>query len=877
MARLATYRLQLNSDFGFDDAAALAPYLAALGVSHVYCSPYLQANRGSSHGYDVVDPTRLSQDLGGEAAHRRMCDAFAAAGLGQVLDIVPNHMAIAGRRNHWWWDVLENGPASVYASYFDVDWDPPEHKLHNRVLMPILDDHYGRVLEAGRLRLEREGGSFTVRFEDHALPVAPDTLDLVLAGAAEACGSDELAFLSSAAARLPRVHVTDRKGLLQRHREKEVLRRRLDDLLGREPAVAVAVDGVVAAINAVPDRLDSVLERQNYRVARWRTAGWELSYRRFFDINNLAALRVEEDHVFEDTHALVLRWVREGVLDGLRVDHPDGLRDPEAYFRRLRREAGEAWLVAEKVLLPGERLPMDWPIDGTTGYDFLNRAGGLFVDPRGAAPLERTWAEFTGAGEDFEQLAYRKKHQAMEDLLAADVNRLTELLVRVCERNRRYRDYTRPELNHALREAIACLPVYRTYASTARGRISDTDRQVLAETFERARRGAPEIEPDLFEFLHRVLRLEARGPAEDELVDRFQQTTGPVMAKGVEDTAFYSHLRLVALNEVGANPGRFGVAPEDFQRACEEAASAWPAGMLTSSTHDTKRSEDVRARLYLLSEIPGPWTAAVGRWAEMNRRHRSGRYPDPGAEYLLYQTLVGAHPLGGERAREYLLKALREAKERTSWTAPDEAYEAAAAGFLEDILADDDFTADLERFVEPLVWPGRVNSLAVKLLTLTAPGVPDLYQGSELWDLSLVDPDNRRPVDYERRRTLLGSLNGDLGAATLDQADSGLPKLLVVKRALEVRRRRPEAFAGDYRPLLAAGAKASHLVAFCRGGGAVTVVPRLVLGLGGDWGDTSLALPDGEWRDVLGGRAWRGDVPAGDLLGSFPVALLERV
>ena len=877
MTPRATYRVQLHAGFTLDDAATITDYLAQLGVSHLYCSPYLQAAKGSTHGYDVTDPTRVNEEVGGAEAHRRLADALSAAGLGQVLDIVPNHMAIAGRQNAWWWDVLENGPSSPYAAFFDVDWDAPEHKLHNTVLLPILGDHYGRVLEAGELQLVRDGGEFTIRYGEHELPVSPGSLHLVLDPAAKSCGSDELAFLAESYARLPGAPVADRETLRLRHRDKEVLRRRLAELLGAEQYIAACVDRTVAEVNADADRLDELLERQNYRVAFWRTSVWEGSYRRFFDINNLAALRVEDPQVFEETHALPLRWVREGLVDGLRVDHPDGLRDPEAYFRRLRREAGEAWIVAEKILGANERLPLDWPVDGTTGYDFLNTAGGLFVDPAGAARLDAVWAQFTGASESFAEVAYKKKHLVIDELLGSDFNRLTEQFRRVCEGNRRYRDYTRPELYRALREAAACLPVYRTYANPRRGTISDADRDALAQAFAAARDRAPDLDPDLLEFLHRILRLDEGGAAEAELVDRFQQTTGPATAKGVEDTAFYAHLRLVALNEVGGDPGRFGVAPAEFHAASAVAAAEWPTAMLASSTHDTKRSEDVRTRLYLLSEMPGEWSAAVHRWAHLNHGLREDGLPDRSAEYLLYQTLVGAHPLGCDRAQEYMRKAVREAKEHTSWTRPDQHYEAAVDRFVAGALADPEFQADLAAFVDGLVELGRVNSLAVKLLTLTAPGVPDIYQGTELWDLSLVDPDNRRPVDYRLRRRLLGELDGLSAAAAMERSDEGLPKLLVVQRCLRLRRERPDLFTGAYRPLSARGERAEHLVAFVRGGGAIAVVPRLVHGLrqAGGWGGTELELPPGRWLDAFTGRSAEGAVPVRSLLDDFPVALLS--
>ncbi|MDP9387878.1 MAG: malto-oligosyltrehalose synthase [Actinomycetota bacterium] len=888
----STYRVQFSPEFGFERAAGLARYLADLGVSHLYASPLLQAAPGSTHGYDVVDHARVSAELGGEAGHRRMCEALAAAGVGQVLDVVPNHMAI-GLENAWWWDVLENGPSSVYAAYFDVDWDPPETKLRNTVLLPVLGDHYGRVLEAGELRLVRDGGSFVVRYYDHLFPVAPRSLDRLLSAAAERCGSAELESVAAALGRLPPATATDRESVRERHRDKEVLRGRLAALCHEDEQVGAAVDAQVAAVNADWDALDALLDRQNYRLAYWRTAGRELDYRRFFDISTLVGIRVEDPQVFHDTHALVLGWVRDGVVDGLRIDHPDGLRDPEGYVRRLREASGGAWTVLEKILQPGERLPARWPVAGTTGYDFLNRVGGLFVDPDGRRPLLDLYAELTGQPTDFAEVVYDKKHLVLRHILAADLNRLTALFVQVCERNRRYRDYTRHELHEVLREVTACFPVYRTYVGPDGTPAREEDRAYVEAAVDGATARRPDLDAELFAFLRDLLLLRHRAaeapglptpadPVEAELVARFQQMTGPVMAKGVEDTAFYTFLPLVSLNEVGGHPETWGTSVEDFHRSCEEAQQQWPAGMLATSTHDTKRSEDVRARIHLLSEIPERWSQAVRRWVKGNERHRAGEnLPDANAEYLLYQTLVGAWPLSAERAVAYLEKAAKEAKAHTSWIDPNPAYDTALRHFVEATLGDEGFVAELEAFVAPLVEPGRVTSLAQTLVKLTAPGVPDTYQGTEVWDLSLVDPDNRRAVDYELRRRLLAELDGMPADRILAGSDDGLPKLHVVRAALQLRRRRPAAFAagtGTYEPVAARGAAAAHVVAFVRGGEVATVVPRLVLGLDGRWGDTALTLPPGAWRNVLTGE----DVPGGAvalerLLAPFPVALLERV
>jgi (1->4)-alpha-D-glucan 1-alpha-D-glucosylmutase len=889
--------VQLQPAFGFDAAAAIAPYLARLGVSHLYSSPYLQAAPGSTHGYDVIDHSRVNDELGGPDGHERMCAALGEAGLGQVLDIVPNHMAITSG-NNWWWDVLENGPSSQYASYFDVDWDPPEAKLRNTVLMPILGDHYGRVLEAGEIRLQRQEGAFTVHYYEHTLPVAPRSLDDLLLAAAQRCdspgdrgvpGQAELESLATAFGRLPPSWATDRESVRERHRDKEVLRATLARLCEENPAVAEAIDAEVAAVNADVEALDALLERQNYRLAFWRTAGWELDYRRFFDINTLAALRMEDDAVFADTHELVLGWLRQGVIDGLRVDHPDGLRDPEGYLRRLEKEAGPGtFVVVEKILEPGERLRRSWPVAGTTGYDFANRVAGLFVDPAGEESLTGLYAGFTDEPVDWHEIVPEKKQLVMRDVLSSEVNRLVRLTVEVCDRHRRYRDYTRHELDEALREVIAAFPVYRTYVVPGSGP-SEEDLAYVEQAVKAAKERCPDLDVDLLDFFGELLAgrhwSECRTEndvleVEEELVARFQQVTGPVMAKSVEDTAFYTFTRLVALNEVGGDPSRFGITVPDFHRDNQEILADWPQTLLATSTHDTKRSEDVRARIALLSEIPERFGEAVSQWSARNERHRQDPFPDRNAEWLLYQTLVGAWPLPADRALAYMEKASKEAKVHTSWVDPNPAYDEALRAFVAAALADDEFTEALERFAAPLVEPGRVNSLAQALLKFTSPGVPDIYQGCELWDLSLVDPDNRRPVDFELRRRLLEEAEGMTPAeAWSTRADVGLPKLMLTQRALHLRRRRPECFgaAGAYEPLGARGPKAAHTVAFTRGGAVVTVVPRLVLGLAGDWAGTTLDLPAGTWTDTLGPtRTFTGTVALADLLGPFPVALLER-
>ncbi|HKE01015.1 MAG TPA: malto-oligosyltrehalose synthase [Planctomycetota bacterium] len=874
---IATYRLQLRPGFGFDEAARVAEYLAALGASHVYLSPVLEAVAGSEHGYDVVDHRRVREDFGGRAGHERLVEALGENGLGCVLDIVPNHMAISSPANLWWWDVLENGQASRYASYFDVEWDPPEGKLRNRILLPILREPFGAVVERREIRLERSDGAFRFRYREHVLPVAPRSIDGLLRAAS--AGSDELAFQADAHAALPPSTARDAASVARRHRDKEVLRTACRRLFAERPELAAAVDREVAATNADADALEALLDRQNYRVAHWRTAGRELGYRRFFDVNSLAGLRVEDERVFEDTHALVREWVAEGKVDGLRVDHVDGLCDPAEYLGRLRAAAPRARIVVEKILAPDERLPREWPVEGTTGYDFLNVAGGLFVDPAAEAPLTQLYEEITGGPSDFATSALEGKQNVLREVLGSDVNRLTAMLVDIGAAHRRSRDFTRHELHEAVRELIAALPVYRTYVRPAAGTVRDEDAHRLREAAAAARARRADLDGAVFDFLLDLLCLRVRGELESELVLRFQQLTGAAMAKGAEDTALYAFARFLALNEVGSDPTRFGTSVEEFHRRCEEMQRLHPATMLATSTHDTKRSEDVRARLYAISEMPATWGELVRAWrARSEPRRRSGG-PSPAGEYLLYQTLVGAWPIDEERLLPYVRKAAREAKTHTSWTEPNAAFEEALLEFTRGTLADARLREEIERLVAELDPHGKTNSLALTLLKLTCPGVPDLYQGTELWDRSLVDPDNRRPVDYGERMRLLAELPAKGPIPPISRVDRGAPKLALLRRALALRRRHPERFGPEaaYRPIEARGEKAPHVVAFARGDSVVVVVPRLSLRLGPSWGDTSIEIDRGAWHDELSDQDVRGGpVAIAALLARAPVALLSR-
>lgn len=878
-APISTYRLQLQAEFGFDEAARTAEYLKDLGVSHVYCSPYLQAAPGSKHGYDVVDHQAVNAEIGGEEGHRHFCARLQELGLGQVLDIVPNHMA-ATPQNRYWWDVLENGPWSQYASWFDIDWNSAEVKLKNKILIPVLGDHYGRILGAGQIQVENEGNKFRVRYMDNVFPLAPRSVAVLLSRAAQRSHSDMLSFIAESLSRLPTPDGNDSDAIAARERDRAIVYGLLGRLCDQEPEACASIGGVMDELNADNDRLDELLNLQHYRLAFWRTADQELGYRRFFDVNTLIGVRVERPHVFEATHRRVLEWVREGLLDGIRVDHPDGLRDPQQYFESLRNRAQNAWIIAEKILEPGESLPGEWPVDGTSGYDFLGACNSLMVHGDGMREIAQIYRDFTHEPSDFEAVAHDKKLAVLQEALGSDVNRLASLFVDICETNRDRRDYTRAEIRRALREVAACFRVYRTYVVSERDQVTDEDRSQIDQAIGEAKQRRPDLDTGLMEFIGDVLSLRSRGGLQSEFLLRFQQFTSPVMAKGVEDTALYCFNRLLALNEVGGSPADEGMPVAGFHQHCTRIEAGSPRTMTTLSTHDTKRSDDVRARLAVISEIPARWRVALGRWSRMNARFKQNNYPDCNTEYFLYQTLIGAWPISRERLLAYMEKATREAKQQTSWTQQNAEFENALRHFIESLLDAPEFVADLESFVGRMREAGRVNSLSQTLLKLTAPGVPDTYQGSELWDLRLVDPDNRSAVDYDVRRALLAELQRGMEPEQIVQrADCGLPKLWVVHAALRLRREHPEWFNAEaaYTPLGVEGAKSEHVIAFQRSDAVVTLVPRWIVRLNGAWGGTTVQLPEGQFRNVLtcelisGGRQ-----RVQTILKRFPVALLVR-
>ena len=881
MMRRATYRVQLRSEFGFEAASARAGYLSALGISDLYCSPILQAAAGSTHGYDVVDHSRLSVDLGGDPGFRRLAETLQRRGMGLTVDIVPNHMAIDGRANRWWWDILENGPSSLYASYFDIDWPGDSSRHEPTVLVPVLGDRYGRVLDNHDVRLSRDGGTFSVSYFDHELPLSPRTLDTLLGRAADAAGSEALKAVASDFGALPHAAMTDPTTVAVRHEQKERLRDRLAALLESEPELAAAVDREVAALDRDADEMDRLLRRQNFRLAYWRTAREELDYRRFFNIETLVGLRVEEPQVFADTHETIGRLVRDGVVQGLRVDHVDGLRDPEGYLQSLRRLAPSAYVAVEKIVERDESLPREWPVEGTTGYDFVSRVANVLVDRSGEELMTSCYTRLTNEPTVYSEVVRAAKTQIMTDELGPEVDRLTRLLHSICEGHRQQRDRTRREVQEALKAVLTGFPVYRTYVSPDRAR-RGSDERFVAEAVRAAKDMAPQSDADLIGFIGELLLLEHPGGAETEFAQTFPQLSAPVMAKGAEDTAFYRYNRLVSLNEVGGDPAVFGRPLADFHAATADSAHRHPHGMLALSTHDTKRSPDVRARINLLSELPEYWEEAVTTWLGVTDHHAGAQGPDFNARYLLFQTLVGTWPIETDRLTAYMDKAAKEAKVHTSWTDPNPDYDYQLRKFIEGTVGDEEFIRQMQGFMarQRIVELGRAGALAQQTLLLTCPGVPDIYQGTETWDNSLVDPDNRRPVDYDRLAADLAATSGwpaDGLAATYDHAAHARAKVWLTARLLGHRRARPELYdTATYEPLPVSGDKADHLVAFTRGR-LVVLVGRHLWKLGGDWGATTVELPAGRWQPVVGGGSPRGggDADVGRFLGHGPVAVLE--
>jgi (1->4)-alpha-D-glucan 1-alpha-D-glucosylmutase len=896
--------LQFRPGFGFADAAKLAPYLGMLGISHVYASPYLKARPGSQHGYDIVDHRRLNPELGTEQDFRAMAAAFRQHGIGQILDFVPNHMGIGGAENLWWQDVLEWGEASEYAGWFDIDWDPDPRALRGKVLVPFLGCQYGEVLEAGdlRLRFQSDTGDFAVwAYDSHKLPICPLHYERILGDAVPA-----LERLGDAFSGLPNWHPHIVRRARELQSELATLARECDD-------VREALDHAVARLNGEPGKLetwsglDALIKDQHWRAAHFVVAGDDINYRRFFNINELAGLRMELPELFDLAHKLVFDLLRDGTLDGLRIDHIDGLLDPKGYLVRLREMAPRPfYLVVEKILASHETLRNDWPVEGTTGYEFTNLVLGLLVDPAGEAALSQTYADFTAMDAAFGDIVRDCKMRIVTNEMASELNVLARVAARVARQNPRTADFTRNILQRALKQIISCFPVYRTYVDGTAP--PDADRRDLDWAVAQARRNEPDVDPSVFDFLHRLLSTDLvaqpRSGFSRHSVVRFamrvQQYSGPVMAKGLEDTAFYRYNRFIALNEVGGHPDHFGVSMATFHKMNAQRA---PHAMLATATHDTKRGEDVRARLAVVSEMPDEWSRQVHIWSRLLRARMGDldgtASPDRNDEYMFYQLLLGAWPAEltsldpdatdafAERIAAAMIKSLREARLHSSWAAPNATYEDATVAFVRlalDVSRPNAFLDAFLPFQQRVARLGVRNSLLQTVLKLTLPGMPDIYQGAELWDLNLVDPDNRRTVDFESRARLLtdtlAALQQDRRGTIrhlLENWQDGRCKLAVTATLLTERNEHPKLFAeGGYEPLPVTGPKADQICAFARTANLVVVGGRFPARdeAGPGWDETRVALPDAStyWRDLLTGRVMSGEVK--DLLCDLPVAVL---
>ena len=941
----ATMRLQFRSEFTFEDARQLVPYMAALGISHVYASPLLQARPGSTHGYDIVDHNNLNREIGDRAALDRFVAELHDHGMGLILDFVPNHMGVGYADNDWWLHVLEWGEASPYAQFFDIDWRPAEESLKGKVLLPVLGDRYGTVLENGELRLHYlpQEGAFSVFYYEHRFPVSPRHYPEILRRGTELVPPAEpllRPIIREFAALKSRGRNTSRATL----KRAEELKGALARLVAAEADVAAACEAASNGYNGNPgearsfDQLHKLLEAQAYRPSYWRLAANEINYRRFFDINDLAGIRVEELEVMSITHHLIYQLMQDRVIQGLRLDHIDGLRDPKKYLESLQAAAGfrtigagrmqgapgyetpldqPLYVVVEKILAHHEQLREDWPVSGTTGYEFLAQVGELLTSPYSEESLNRIYAEFTASDREFGDIVLECKYRVMDETLLSELNVLANQFNRLAKRSRRTRDFSRGGLRRALYETSARFPVYRTYVDEEG--CKEEDRRFIDWAVARAKKASTMADPSVFDFVRSVLTTEIldelpgsfRKRDVTSLAMRFQQFSAPVTAKSVEDTAFYRYHRLVGRNEVGGDPERLYTSPQAFHIANRNRLGRFPFSMVATATHDHKRGEDTRARLNVISELPERWERLVNRVDELAELYltelEGASAPSKNDRYLLFQTILGTWPfdLGEpeyegieaytERLLAYLTKALREAKVRTNWTNVNEEYERAVESYLQSLLNPKGSTVILRTFseaVEAFAVPGVVNSLSQTLLKLTVPGVPDIYRGTELWDFSLVDPDNRRPVDFRRRKEILRRFDsGDLKPADLLRGwQDGAIKEYLIARTLRCRAEAPDTFAsGEYEPLEVSGAEAERLVAFRRGD-CIVLAPRLtapllegaIVPLPEGWKDTTVHLSgfDGEAVELFTGRRLRlrgANVAVGELLSRFPVALIRAV
>ncbi|MFP4322378.1 MAG: malto-oligosyltrehalose synthase [Anaerolineales bacterium] len=959
----ATYRLQFNADFTFQDAQALVGYLATLGITDLYASPLFKPRSSSSHGYDIVDYNEFNPKLGSLEDFDALHTNLAEHQMGILLDIVPNHMGI-GTENTWWTDVLKQGPASEYARYFDIDWFPQNRSLDNKVLLPILGDHYGRVLENGELKLVHWDGDFYLHYYEHQFPITPESYAMVLQRALErmleANEHEEwmemkLSSIVWSLANLPPFTSRDDEDLAIRKREQIIERWHMLELHSESEAFRAALDAALEDFNGTPgepdtfDALDALLAVQPYRLSYWRVATDEINYRRFFDINDMAAIRIEEREVLATTHSLTIQLLAQGKVRGLRVDHPDGLWDPELYFWRLQEmyllgvlkeqlgieldshpliteklyalqqsdeDAWPVYVVAEKILSETEPLPESWAVYGTTGYNFMYIVNNVLVDTEQKTAFTDLYHDFIGGPVDFDELLDRSKKQIITQTLNSELEARSTQLARIVESNRRYRGFTRSSLSFAMSEFMAAFGIYRTYI-TLRDTVSERDREYIEEAARTASARNPLANASVFEFLRDILLMEnwdefAPESQQElyEFVMKFQQMTGPVTAKSLEDTAFYIYNRLTALNEVGGHPEYFGRTVGHFHEFIDQ--NTFPYAMLSTSTHDTKRSEDVRARINVLSEMPEDWQTHIQRWAEINAGAKTkidGKpAPSPNDEYLIYQTLLGAFPDEGDsetfrqRLYGYMQKAINEAKVHSTWINTNRPYAQAIEHFIAGALDNPTFRESFDPFQQRVAYFGRFNSLTQTTLKLTVPGIPDIYQGNELWDFSLVDPDNRRPVDYDKRRALLDDLialetdnRAGLIPRLMNDLSDGAVKLYIIYRLLNMRREHPELFLdADYIPLSIQGAKARHALGFVRRNentALLVIVPRLVHSLMGGqqtpplgehaWGGTYIELPKDikmlSFENVFTGQALSrtvgDDALVAEALVEFPVGV----
>lgn len=935
---IATYRLQFTPDFGFEAAQAIAPYLSALGISDIYASPILQSRQGSTHGYDGVDPTRIDPELGGREKFDALCQVVQHLGLGWLQDIVPNHMAFDSQ-NAMLMDVLENGPDSEYRDFFDIDWSHPYEDIHGRVLAPFLGKFYGDCLESGELQLRYGEPGLSLHYYNAQFPVRLESYYRVLTYNLDhlrrQLGRDHPAYIKLLGVLYMLKYIPAGQEGRERYGHISFIKRMLWELWNDSPEVHDFVETNVRAFNGKPgepesfDLLDSLLDEQFFRLAYWKVGNEELNYRRFFTVNELICLRVEDEAVFEATHQLILELVKAGQITGLRIDHIDGLYDPTEYLRRLRQDAPEVYLTVEKILEPQESLPLSWPVQGTTGYDFLNQVNGVLCDRQAVGHLEQIYHQFLGRAMDCAQLVDQNKRLIVDKHLAGDIDNLARMLKTISGRYRYASDFTMFGLKSALEEILAIFPVYRTYIN--REGASRNDQDYIKAVIRHAKGNIPDFFNEL-EFIERFLLLKFDESLSEEdreawlrFLMRLQQFTGPLMAKGVEDTVLYLYNRLTSLNEVGSSPQHFGLSLEDFHRLNRDLAAQWPHTMNATATHDTKRGEDMRSRINVISELPDEWREKVYHWRNLNQGFRSQAQgqiiPTANDEYFFYQTLLGVFPFEDEslaavvqRLKAYLIKAIREAKVNTAWIKPNQAYEEGFMQFVDCALGDcqgpldgsvdppwngNQFLESFVPFVRKVQHYGMLNSLSQTLLKFTVPGVPDIYQGTELWDFSMVDPDNRRPVDFDRRLSLLQDLEKQeshdseaLLATLLDSYRDGRIKLFLTRKLLQARHQYQALFQrGGYEPLNVAGSLKGHVIAFERALGGqrlIAIAPRLMAAIAPSgtfpfgeqvWYETRIQPPTEAgtgWRDLITGDRLQAEdtLWLRDVLKKFPVALL---